>query len=538
MKAGNILSSAWKLYFILIVSLFLLPNICSSQTTVDWYQIYKGPSNTGISSEQIAVDNSGNVFVTGTAVSGFLSSKTNYLDIVTAKFNSSGVLQWQKSFFNSGEHQDIARALSIDKYSNVYVVGEFSDTTDNTYSFVTLKYNSSGDLLWARKKTNAYKHSYYRQGIIVDSSLNVHVICTDENLSYLIKYDSNGDSLWTFSTNDHIIESLADYQNNILITGGNKIKKISPDGILIWDKTLPRSLYASNLTKDLNGNYYLCGERSDTLCFYKISVSGEILWSKYFKKYQITPYYYFENTQRILFTKDGNILIGFETPKAFLSELSLMKFSTAGDLLWDRKYSCADTSEQFLTELKEDSRGFIYVSGYSRKSLIPISQFGDYFVILKYDSNGKLIRSTRNQGLPTYSGIPKCFTIDSYDKLYLVCDDYLSQNIFYSNIILAKFSQPYDTLFVPIPTEYNLSQNYPNPFNVKTNIKFEIPINANVKLTIFNVLGKRIETLVNGYLSANWYEISWDASPYSSGVYFYRLETEGFTSTKKMILVK
>ncbi|MDD5360890.1 MAG: T9SS type A sorting domain-containing protein [Ignavibacteria bacterium] len=63
-------------------------------------------------------------------------------------------------------------------------------------------------------------------------------------------------------------------------------------------------------------------------------------------------------------------------------------------------------------------------------------------------------------------------------------------------------------------------------------------MNANVKLTVYNVLGKRIETLVNGYLTANRYEISWDASPFPGGVYFYRLETEGFTSTKNMILVK
>jgi hypothetical protein len=533
----HILSSSIKSYLVLFVMLFLSFDICHSQATVDWYQIYKGPFVKGFEVEQIAVNDSGSIFVTGTSITYPYGEKTVYLDISTAKFNSSGILEWQKSYFNSGAHQDVARALTLDKYSNVYVVGEFSDTTDNSYSFVTLKYSPSGDLLWARKKTNAYHYPYYRKGIIIDSSLNVHVICSDEHMSYLIKYNSNGDSLWTFSTTDFLTESLADYQNNILLTGGNKIKKISPEGELLWDKTIPTILYTSNLTKDLNGNYYLCGEKNDTLYLYKISATGEVIWSKYYKKYQISPFYYFENTQRIIFTKDGNILLGFETPKTDISDLTLMKFNLSGDLLWERKYSCADTSEQFLIELKEDSRGFIYSCGYSKMNKLPYYESSDYFVILKYDPNGKLIRITRKQNIPTYLGIPFGFTIDKDDKFYIACDDYLTPSG-RDNMILAKYSQPFDTLFIPLPSGFNLSQNYPNPFNVKTNIKFEIPKNANVKLLIYNALGKRIETLVNRFMSANWYEITWDASPYSSGVYFYRLETEGFTSTKKMILIK
>ncbi|MDD5360888.1 MAG: hypothetical protein PHN88_02055 [Ignavibacteria bacterium] len=119
MKTNKILSFAGKWHIVFIVSLFLLPDVCSPQASVDWDQIYKGPGGYGFSPEQIAVDNSGNTFVTGTAVSGFSDSKTSFLDIVTAKYNSSGVLQWQKSFFNTGGHQDIARALTIDRYSNV-----------------------------------------------------------------------------------------------------------------------------------------------------------------------------------------------------------------------------------------------------------------------------------------------------------------------------------------------------------------------------------------------------------------------------------
>jgi len=90
-----------------------------------------------------------------------------------------------------------------------------------------------------------------------------------------------------------------------------------------------------------------------------------------------------------------------------------------------------------------------------------------------------------------------------------------------------------------VPKEFNLSQNYPNPFNPSTNIKFTVPKESNVLLKIFDISGKEVFTLVNEKLNAGSYSLKWDASVYSSGVYFYRMTTNGnFAETKKMILVK
>jgi len=89
-----------------------------------------------------------------------------------------------------------------------------------------------------------------------------------------------------------------------------------------------------------------------------------------------------------------------------------------------------------------------------------------------------------------------------------------------------------------IPEAFSLSQNYPNPFNPVTNIKFSIRVSGFVKLTIFDVNGREVETIVNQNMSAGIYNADWNASKYSSGVYFYRIETNEFTDTKKMILVK
>lgn len=89
-----------------------------------------------------------------------------------------------------------------------------------------------------------------------------------------------------------------------------------------------------------------------------------------------------------------------------------------------------------------------------------------------------------------------------------------------------------------LPSDYVLSQNYPNPFNPSTKINFSIPEQANVKITVYDALGKEVETLVNETMSAGKYTTEWNASRYASGIYFYKIATNNFVEVKKMILVK
>ncbi len=86
--------------------------------------------------------------------------------------------------------------------------------------------------------------------------------------------------------------------------------------------------------------------------------------------------------------------------------------------------------------------------------------------------------------------------------------------------------------------EFNLEQNYPNPFNPVTKIKFDIPKSSLISLKVYDVLGREIKELVNEFKLIGNYEVNFDASNYTSGVYFYKLQTEGFVQTKKMILLK
>lgn len=88
------------------------------------------------------------------------------------------------------------------------------------------------------------------------------------------------------------------------------------------------------------------------------------------------------------------------------------------------------------------------------------------------------------------------------------------------------------------PSKFELGQNYPNPFNPVTNIKFAIPKNGSASLKIYDVTGKLVATYLEGYVTAGYYNAEINGNELSSGVYFYTLKTEGYTDTKKMMLVK
>ena len=99
----------------------------------------------------------------------------------------------------------------------------------------------------------------------------------------------------------------------------------------------------------------------------------------------------------------------------------------------------------------------------------------------------------------------------------------------YSNIVEVEINSP---------TEFSLEQNYPNPFNPSTTIGFSIPERSFVTLKVYDMLGREVEVLISEQKESGNYQIGFNASDLSSGIYYYTLTTGNFTSTKKMSLVK
>jgi len=104
-----------------------------------------------------------------------------------------------------------------------------------------------------------------------------------------------------------------------------------------------------------------------------------------------------------------------------------------------------------------------------------------------------------------------------------------------SGIVITHFENKKD---FSIANEFMLFQNYPNPFNPQTNINYQLAINSEVKLTIYDVTGREIRTLVNNYQPAGSYNIIFNASDLTSGIYIYKLTTQNYSQSKKMILIK
>ena len=94
------------------------------------------------------------------------------------------------------------------------------------------------------------------------------------------------------------------------------------------------------------------------------------------------------------------------------------------------------------------------------------------------------------------------------------------------------------TISSEIPSTYSLGQNYPNPFNPTTKIKFDVARTGDVKIVVYDVMGREVQALVNESLKPGTYEASFDASALNSGVYFYKLITDSYTETKKLLLIK
>jgi len=182
-----------------------------------------------------------------------------------------------------------------------------------------------------------------------------------------------------------------------------------------------------------------------------------------------------------------------------------------------------------------------------------------------FDSNGNMtsLLYEKWDGTNLVSALRSTYTFDSngnmtsalsedwdganwvlYDYSFGFYDLYGNYSLFHGSKVEIFYKTITDINEVDIPiSNFSLSQNYPNPFNPSTTIRYGIPSNeksemANVKLVIYDLLGREVTTLVNEQQRSGYYEIQFDASGLSSGLYFYKLQSEGFLQTKKMILLR
>ncbi len=163
--------------------------------------------------------------------------------------------------------------------------------------------------------------------------------------------------------------------------------------------------------------------------------------------------------------------------------------------------------------------------------------------------NGPVVRTTPYTGA---TAIGAWRSIDSQPLTTTLMSEFLANNL-YLNVHTSTFPGgeirgqvrtgsitilSVNPVSSTVPERFNVSQNYPNPFNPSTTIHLDIPAAARVSVTVYNILGKIMQTLVSQDLSAGSYDVKWDASAMASGVYFYKVRAGSFEQTKRMMLVK
>jgi hypothetical protein len=313
-------------------------------------------------------------------------------------------------------------------------------------------------------------------------------------------------------------------------------------GNLRWSNTYPLS-WGYSIVVDREYNTFITGVVEDSMIrgndylTIKYSSNGTLQWVRKYN-YDTTSQGWGSNTSNsVVIDLSNNIYVTGTYNHNYIhyydDGISTVKYNTRGDSIWVRKYPNAGTYSATI-----DSFSNIYIaSGY------PDSNGSRGYFTIKYDSSGQLGWSM------FYS--THCYAQFNYN--YAVMTDILG-NVYVTGSSAApdcsdrwdmttiKYSQPLygiKKISNEIPKQFKLYQNYPNPFNPGTKIKYQIPKTGYISLVIYDILGRKIETLIDQKLNPGTYEIEWNASKFSSGVYFYQLVAdENIIDTKKLVVLK
>lgn len=445
----------------------------------------------------IAVDNLGNVYVTGESY--YLSA-----DYLTIKYNSQGVEQWQKRY--GGPGQDIALGIALDENRNVYVTGK--EMTSGNLNCVTLKYSSGGTLLWEMPYDGPTGDYDMGTEIAAASDGSIYVAGRTEspandNDYLLIKYNSSGAEQWvrTFDGpvhgSDVVRKMVLGYNNSIFLTG-----------------------YSDGTGTD---NDYLT---------VRYNAGGYIQWSKRYNG----PVNGDDRAVSLAVDDIGNTYVTGYSMSNTGYDYATVKYSLNGTFQWLKREDGSNASDDYAGDIAVDNDGDIYVTGHFKKAndnylmaTVKYSSSGSQKWVKKYNVSGK-VSEGRN------------IFVDGSENIIVggISDQSGSGHGWHEQFLIVKYTQNRYVIVNRngVPAEFSLSQNYPNPFNPVTKISFSIPQTANTKLTVFDISGKQVAELVNNELEAGKYNIDFDASQLASGTYFYRLETGSFVDVKKMVVVK
>ncbi len=548
---------SFTLFICIIFSFIHSPGF--AQPVPSWVSTFNGPSNRADVPTAMVLDAAGNIYVTGSTSTPSTFSSAS--DFVTIKYNSDGVQQWA-AFYNGpvspDSSYDVANSIAVDNAGNVYVTGtSFGGATN--YDWVTIKYNSSGVQRWVKRYNDSFNSSDGGIGIAVNNT-GVYVTGTSVfsgSISEIttIKYDTAGTQQWlvgylaTGDMGSNPSKIKLDASSNVYVCGESNhlgsndnyaVVKYNSAGVLQWAQTYNGTGNvqddANDIAIDLTGNVYVTGASWTTgsnldYVTIKYNSGGVQQWLKRYNG----PGNSSDIPNAIAVDTSGNVFVtGFSLGSGTSYDMATIKYNSIGDTLWLRRYDFGPggNRDDRALAMALDRSGNAYVTGSSSSST-----FNDYATI-KYTPSGNPVWTLRYNGAGSNDDDAVAVAVDNSNNLYVTGSSWgVSSN---KDIVTLKYSPVtgINPKGNPVPNNYSLSQNYPNPFNPTTKINYDLPITNYVSLKVYNETGKEIASLVNERQAAGSYNVDFDGSNLSSGIYFYTLTAGEFRETKKMLLVK
>ena len=395
-----------------------------------WVARYDGPGSAD-QAEAIAIDDSGNVYVTG------FTPGTGNDDFATIKYAANGDSLWLRRYNGPGNSRDRAHALTVDNFGNVYVIGDSWNGAD--INFATIKYAPNGDSLWAKLYNGPGNNSDEVAALVVDDSGNVYV--TGSSIGSLtsydyatIKYAPNGDTVWVRLYNgpgndvDRANALVLDDSGNVYVTGvswnGADIDfatiKYTPNGDTAWTRYYNGPSNSSDvalaLALDKSGNVYVAGYSDSTGTGYgydfvaiKYAPNGDSLWVRRYNG----PGIIYEQALSLALDQSGNLYVAGTSYASETSyDYATIKYAPNGDTLWVRRYNGpSGNGWDHAIALCSDEGGNAYVTGTSWSG-----SSSDYCTI-KYSPNGDTFWVKRcNNGAEDYVS---ALAVDTSGNLYV-----------------------------------------------------------------------------------------------------------------------
>jgi ankyrin repeat protein len=398
-----------------------------------WVRRYNGPGNSGDTASALAVDGSGNVYVTGYSV----GSGTNY-DYATIKYLPTGDTAWVRRYNGPGNDLDEVHALAVDASGNVYVTGR-SYGSGTALDYATIKYLPNGDTAWVRRydgPANWFDGAY---ALTVDGSGNVYVTGGSEGSGTsddyaTIKYLSNGDTAWVRRYNgpgnsgDCASALAVDSSGNVYVTGRSMYSgdydyatiKYNSNGDTAWVRRYNgpgnSADQAYALAVDGSGNVYVTGRSIGSGTDYdyatiKYNSNGDTAWVRRYNGSGNSGDY----VHALAVDGSGNVYVTGMSPGSVTSDdYATIKYLSNGDTAWVRRYDESESSGDYAYALAVDGSGNVYVIGGSWGS----GTSYDYATI-KYLPTGNTAWVRKYNGPGNMDDFAYAITVDGPGNVYV-----------------------------------------------------------------------------------------------------------------------